>query len=194
MEPEFYQLNDGDLRVKAKELSTVLAATTGELAVCLHVIESRKLWRMWEYESMAAYAEEELAINSGSIKTYLKAGKVAVSRMIPFAQVRSLGVGKLAALDSAEDDCNWDDVLTYATKHSVSELAEYLNTGNEQNIEHDHTVKKWSVKCSADTFEEIKRLTTMILLEQDLKLNGDGLLMALRHYWGEARSVKKAAA
>jgi hypothetical protein len=194
MDSKIMEFNEVEARAKAKELATVLTATTGELALCLHLIAKKRYWETWGFESLDAYSEEELGIKRTALHAYLKGGKLAAEQALSLHQVRSLGVGKLSILETLSEPRMIDRALEFASSHTASELSSYCQTLQKGTASvHDRTVKSWHVKVAADDLEEIQRLTTMIQLEQNSKLAGDGLLVALRHYWKSASSQRAAA-
>jgi len=189
MSVDIHTMSSDELRESMKNLATVISASTGELAVCLYVVQTKRYWEVWEYESLDAYAEEELGITRSPLQGYLKAGRVAVTRKLSLEEIKRLGKSKLAVLDALANSDKFQKAMDYAADHTESDLREYQQALLKGvSAVHDRTVKTWSVKVAADDFEEMQRLATMIQLEHDFKLNGDGLLCALRAYWSERKN------
>lgn len=190
MNNELQSMSPDQLREQMKSLASVIAASTGEMAVCLYVVQTKRYWELWDYESLDAFAEEDLAITKAALKTYLRAGRVAATKGLSLEEIKRLGKGKLAALDKLTDNDKFAKAREYANDHTEAALKEYIDQRliKGLNTAHDRTVKTWSVKMAADDFEEAQRLATMIQLELNSKLVGDGILQALRAYWMDRKS------
>jgi|GEM_PF-5438812 len=194
MSNQFGEMTHDAIRAQAKQLSVTLNATTGELAICLHYINQKRHWEQWGFESPDAYAEEELAIGRNSLREYLRAGKVAAEQGLSLEQIRVLGKTKLALLTEVAASSQMTAALEYALKHPAADLKDYCQRIMKgSRVIPDRTVKSWTVKIAADNFEEAQRLVKMIELENQTRITGDAVLIALRAYWAQSPRVVKAA-
>ena len=181
------RLGQEELRITIRNLASVMRATSGELAVCIAIVAAKRYWEVWKFESLEAYAEEELGISRAIVSGYLQAGRMAITMDLPLAKIKKLGKGKLIALSAIKVPEKLPEALMFAEEHNEKETAAYCRAtaAEAQAVPASRQTKQITFAVPTEDFDEAERLCQMLMLEQKFTHTGEAVLFALRQYWSK---------